>query len=438
MNLSLTDLRRLPLASALIGGDGEVIASTPEWRGTGPGAAAYPVRSSHLVVCVEPAAPRCTELLRLLLDELNGAAASLPKPQSLVVRMLATSLQLVCGRVVVDADVATAEQVLHTARLAIEARTGLHVNVEPSAAFAVRGGDAAALVLVQLAANAERHSAAREVTLASGRDALSVSWRGDTAGRYTTARRHDDRARWGMGFARIAADSIAAVVHAPHPGDNGWLSAMLELHVGRLSLPLAVARNHRIHRATRAWDEETGALPGTPISALPGGIEACAAAMRMPEALVRHNGLTARAMDSETFLAVPPDDVADRARDVIDGLTHEWALVDNVAEPRRSRINALAQLLGFVLGAPIQRVPAAAWSQRMRELAQPFALRMPIPEFAGLGATDPAVCALLAAEAGETFETDGESLWLRLRGSGVVDPVALPLLGDGTGLVRLG
>lgn len=438
MNLSLADLRDLPLAAALIASSGDVIVHTPEWQGGGPGSAAYPVRRNRLVVCCEPAAPRCTELLQLLLAELHATATELGGAQRDLVRMLASSLELVAGRAF-EGDVMPARRVLDLARCGIAARTGLQVTVEARDAFEVAGGYAAALVLVQLAANAERHARAETVTLAAHANGLHVSWPGDIgAGAPPTARRHDDRERWGLGFARIAADAIGGVVHAPQRRNPGAVTATLELGVGRLTLPLAMVREGRVARATRAWDEETGALPGTSLAALPRAEHALADAQATPGRIARIDGLSARAVRDAVWLAVPPDDVAGRARDVTDGLTHERVLTEGIGEPRRSRINALAQLLGFVLGAPIQRVPSGAWVRRMRGLAAPFGLAMPVPDFDGVGATDPAVCALLAAEAGVAFEVEDDSLWLRLHPQRLADAVAAPLLGGGADRIRLG
>lgn len=438
MNLSLGDLRELPLAAALLSPGGDVIACTPEWQGAGPGSAAYPVRRNRLVVCATGAAPACGELLERLLAELDAAAAAAQPPQAQRVRMLAAALRLVAGRTVAGSACASGD-VLELARIGIEARTGLRVELAQRDTFDVCGGDAAALVLVQLAVNAERHSHADLVTLSAVDGALRVVWRGDIApGPLPTARRRGDRARWGLGFARIAGDAIGGVVHAPHCRDDGALVAALELGVGRLTLPLAAVRDHRVVRATRAWDEETGALPGTAISAVAHAVDALAAAARERGAIVHAGGLSARAARDLVWFAVPPDDVADRARDVLDGLTHERALTEGIDEPRRSLVSALAQLLGFALGTPIQRVPGTVWVRRMRELAGPFGLAQPIPDYDGLGAADPAVCALLAAEAGAGFEVEGDTLWLRLRDRAMPDPVAVPLLAGDMRRIRLG
>lgn len=441
MNLTLADLRALPFASALLGGDGEAVACTPEWRGDGPGSASYPVRRSRLVVCVEAAAPGCAALLDRVLDELDAAAAAAAPPYSPQLRMLAASLRVVAGRSVHEHDVLSVGEVLQLAQAGIEARTGLRhrvVGFERGSAVAVRGGEAAALVLVQLAVNAERHDAATAVHLSAATGELRIEWQSRSPGSVSTGRRRQDRERWGLGFARIAADAIGGVVHPPQPFGEHTVVASLEFGVPRLTLPLAAVRGGHVVRATRAWDEETGAIPGTAVITRPRVLDAAHAAATTPGSIARAATFTARQAGELTWIGVPPDDVADRARDVIDGLTHEQALVDGVAEPQRSRIHALAQLLGHALGAPLQRVPSSAWTERMRTLAPLYALSMPVPEPAGVGATDPAVSALLAAEAGERFEVDGDALWLVLRPNGSDGSLTAALLSEDRGRVRLG
>ena len=437
MNLTLTDLRALSLASALIGRDGEVVACTPEWRGDGPGAASYPVRKNRLVVCVEPAAPECAALLERLLGELDTAAAAATRQRSLQVRMLAASLRLVAGRIVPGGDALTSDEVLQLARAGIEARTGLRILTASGSSYTVSGGEAAALAVVQLAVNAERHDGADSVTVAAIRGGFAVVWQGEPAARVASARPRSDRNRWGLGFARIAADAIGGTVHPPHRHDSNEQRALVEVGSPRLTLPLAAVRDQRVVRATRSWDEETGALPGTPVTANQHILDACARAARQPGTIVRAGSLAARRSADQTWIAVPPDDAADRARDVVDGLTHEQALVDGVAEPQRSRINAVAQLLNHALGAPLQRVVASAWTRRMQALAVPFALPMPVPAVTGAAALDPTVTALIAAEAGDTFEVDGESLWLRLRPGGTENELVRALVSPGSDRILL-
>ena len=81
------------------------------------------------------------------------------------------------------------------------------------------------------------------------------------AARAATARRHDDRARWGLGFARIAADCVGGVVHPPVLDADGMRAAVFETGLGRLALPLALIGDGAVCKATRALDEETALLP---------------------------------------------------------------------------------------------------------------------------------------------------------------------------------
>lgn len=434
MILGLADLRALPLCAALLDRHAEVVACTPEWRGAGPGSATYPVRRNHLVVCVDAAAPRCTALLERLLDELDIAADAVGPPWSLRLRMLAASLRLVAGRST-EREGGTSRDAMDLALAGITARTALRVAIEAGEPFHVPAPEAAALILVQLAVNAERHANADAMTLSQGESALHVRWRGMHGAAVTTARRRAERERWGLGFARIAADALGALVHAPYADRRGTVTATLELGVGRLALPLAVLRDGRVVRATRAWDEETGLAPGSALDERAAG--AVVAARDAAGEIAQSGGWTARLARDAVWAAVPPDDVASRARDVIDGLAHESALLAGVEEPRRARIGAIGHLLGLALGSPIQRVSAPDWVRRMRELAGPFRLSAPIPAFAGVGAADPSVCAVLAAEVGAGFELEGDSLWLRVRPEAARDPLLAPLAGADRGRIAL-
>ena len=175
--------------------------------------------------------------------------------------MLAASLRLVAGRDVESAG--TSADVLEHACAGIAARTALQVAVTDLESFAALSPAASALVLVQLAANAERHDGAASVELGATRGSFTVRWRGpDHAARAATARRHDDRARWGLGFARIAADCVGGVVHPPVQDADGMRAAVFETGLGRLALPLALIGDGAVCKATRAWDEETALLPG--------------------------------------------------------------------------------------------------------------------------------------------------------------------------------
>ena len=352
MNLGLAEIPELPLAAALVDAAGEVIARTPEWDGAGLGAVAYPVRSTRLVVSTLPASPDCDALLSRLLDAIDRAAADLQGTQAQRVRMLAGSLRLVAGREAVGHG--TTGDVLDLARAGITARTALTVEAGPGSSRTVPAPEVVALVLVQLAVNAERHDAAEAVRLEVDRTTFRVIWRntGSTAD-VTTSRRREERERWGLGFARIAADAVGGTVYPPRPNGGGTVAATFELGLRRLALPVAAVSGGHVTRATRSWDEETAQLPGSTVD--PGSRldVLLAAAAGRPGAIVQDGGWSARAGSRATWVAVPPDDAAVRARDVVAGLSHERALSDRIGEPLRATIGALALLLATLLGDPM-------------------------------------------------------------------------------------
>jgi hypothetical protein len=436
MNLSLAEIAELPLAAALVDWAGEVIARTPEWDGPGPGAVSYPVRSMRLVVRTQPASLHCDAVLTRLLDAIERAALGLEGTQAQRVRILGGSLRLVAGR---DAGGwGTTDDVVDLARAGITARTALTVEVAAGPARPVLGPEAAALVLVQLAANAERHDGAEAVRLEVDRTTFRVVWRSaGGAAVVTTARRQADRERWGLGFARIAADAIGGTVYPPRAAGGGAVAAILELGVRRLALPVAAVRDGRIARATRAWDEETGLSPGCaagPGSKLSGLREAAEEDFGN---IVRAGSFSARSGSRGLWVAVPPDDSAVRARDVVTGLIHERALSDHIPEPARSTIAGLALLLATLLGEPMPRVPIAAWTRRMIELGPAFEIADPIPAFDGVGAIDPQVV-LVLARSGGGFEIDGDRLWLRIREECRDDPAVRVLLRPSEDRIPLG
>ncbi len=421
MNLTLSEIAELPLAAALFGRDYQLIARTPEWRGTSPGSLTYRVRGNRLVTAGAGTDAGCDAILMRLLDALDAASLQLTGTQSLQVRMLATALRVVAGRVPEGAG--RSDQVVHFARAGIRARTALDVTIEDHDPWELQCPEVAALVLVQLAVNAERHSGAKAVSIGQSAQTFHISWRGPCGKpQVVTSRRRRDRERWGLGFGRIAADALGGAIYAPH-SSGGVCASVLELGLNRLALPLAAVRRGVVSKATRAWDEETRLLPGTAVESdrrLEGlVVEARAAG----GGIATSEGWCSREGEDAVWIAIPGDGVIDRARDVVDGIAHERALWDGVAEPVRSCIAALAALLGSRIGSPLQRAPALAWDHRMRELAPMFQLVMPVPDCPAAGALDPRVTAFLASEIGERFDVDGERMWLRVRPADRDDPL---------------
>jgi hypothetical protein len=436
VNLTIADLGELPMAAAVFDNEDTVIASTPEWSGFSAAAVSYPVRNTRLVVAAGEPAPECEILLGRLLDAMTAASHAVGDQQRLRVAMLAASLRLVAGRHLDTSG--TSDDVISLARAGIAARASLEVSIETGPAFRVQAPEAAALVLVQLAVNAERHAGVNAVTITGAKHAFHVLWRGRSGTpEIVTSRRRELRRRWGMGFARIAADSLGGAVYPPFDREDSIVDATLELGLNRLALPLAAVRGHRVLKATRAWDEETGQVPGQQVR--PGShLAACVdAAVEAAGRIAIIEGWSARAGADHIWISIPPDDVVDRARDVLDGVVHERALWEGVPEPAQSRVFALASLLGATLGMPLPRVPAAVWNRRITSLAQAFRLTIPVPHFDGLGAVDPRIVACVAAALGEAFTLDGDDLRLQVRMDSVSDPMLLAFSQPAPGSIRL-
>ncbi|HYA00101.1 MAG TPA: hypothetical protein VEK76_07080 [Candidatus Binatia bacterium] len=421
MNLTLAEVRDLPLAAALFDWDGAQIAATPDWQGGGAGTVLFGLRAMRLAVATAPPDPAAAAVLDLLLAELSATAASLHGPQRLQVGMLAASLHLVAGRRVSTSG--TSHHVIDMAAAGISARTALRLRVDGRPSFPVQAPEVAALCLVQLAVNAERHTRTSEVRLLQEAGAFHLVWAGHAGcAEIVTSRRHLDRERWGMGFCRVAADTLGAAVIPLADRGDGTVGATLELGLNDLALPLAVIRGHRVLKATRTWDEETSSVPGATVE--PGSrIAVCLeAAAARPGRVVTHDGWCARLVGDRCWIAIPPDDIVDRARDVLDGMVHERALWEGVSEPHQSRVFALASLLAARLGTALPRVPAGVWNQRMARLAAQLGIPMPAARFRGLGALDPRVVAYLAAEVGAGITTRGDELVLRVRPGLEADP----------------
>jgi hypothetical protein len=421
VNLTLGEIADLPASAALFDADGAPLATTPEWAGAGPGTVRYAARATTLAVATESADAGSMELVDRLLGELDAAGTAVAGDQRRRVAMLSASLRLVMGRSLGPAG--SSHDVIDLALAGIRARTALHVTVTGQPRFAVPAPEAAALCLLQLAVNAERHTHTSWIALEQEGRAFHVLWPG-RAGRaaLSTARGHRDRHGWGLGFARIAADAMGAALHPPRDRDDGMVAATLELGMRDLAFPVAQVREGSVRKATRTWDEETGSLPGSSAAAGTRLARCLEAAAGRPGQLVRREGWSARRVGDRTWVAVLPDGVIDRARDLLAGMAHERALWEDVEEPQQSRIFALGALLAARLGTPLPRSPFGTWNRRMAELAPAFRLPGEVPQVLGLGAVDPRIAAYLASELGAGFVADGDDLLLRVRGDGVGDP----------------
>jgi len=80
-----------------------------------------------------------------------------------------------------------------------------------------------------------------------------------------------------------------------------------------------------------------------------------------------------------------------------------------------TRTPGFTALLAGRLGAPLPRVPAGIWNQRMGALAAALRLPMDVPRLTALGGVEPRIAAYLAAELGSEMAVDGDDLLLRIR-----------------------
>ena len=124
----------------------------------------------------------------------------------------------------------------------------------------------------------------------------------------------------------------------------------------------AIGCSRPLGRGTR----RRGARPVLPPS--PGaGWSACLdAAGEAPGVVVSHEGWTARLARERAWVAIPPDGILDRARDVLDGIAHERALWEGIApaqEARVSRPRVAARRRGWAHLFPASR--PAIWNRSM-------------------------------------------------------------------------
>ena len=363
MRLTAHDVESLPLAAALFDTAGEPVAHTPEWVGTLAGVISYATGSGQLVVAPDGCNPDLDSITHDLIAEVARAAADLRPADRLAVEMLAAGLALVVGR----SPVATAprdglEMVVAYVQEGVRRTvTGMALDVvDDSDGERIVTPAAVALALVQLVRNASVHRQARHATLRVMRGpTFRIEWEDtSSAQRVTTSRRGELRERWGAGYTRLLADSLGGVVTAPASIAAGVVATTLGFGVPRLSLPVAYIESHKVLRATRAWDEETGLTPGSEIDMR------IATAVEVARAAAGGIGYTdifrGRQVGATTWVVVAPQTSLALARDVIRGLRHENALL-TAPEPHATRIYALAALLAETTGGE----PAGVVSERV-------------------------------------------------------------------------
>jgi hypothetical protein len=409
VRITSDELADLPLAAAWCREDGAMVASTPEWTGAGVDTVQYRLGALRLIVATDGHSAEVAALCARVLDELDTTARSAPPEAELMRRSLRAGLHLVMGRP--DLTERSAVEVLAAVRAAA-GEENVEVVLGSAVSSAVRGGDTVALALKQLATNAGKHDAATDLTAEeSGPGIFRLRWRGTVAsGSVRTSRHPDRRGRWGLGLVRLAADALGATVVPVRYGENGHSEATFTLLSGaaRFTLPLAaVDQRRRIERATRAWDEETGLLPGQPVSAdlaeLVGRAESNGSGMVTNEAFTARRGI------ANTWISLKPRSTRDQARDLIAGVAHENALLGNGAHALR--VEGCVQVLGLILGASTEMWLRPALDEHLAAACAAFGA--PAPTLRGIGRDAPPapMAAFLASEGGGGELAESNRRW---------------------------
>jgi hypothetical protein len=295
---------------------------------------------------------------------------------------------------------------------------------------------AIALGLVQFAVNANRHEQADRVSLrvAPG-PSFYVEWTSERpAGvRVETHRHQERRGRWGWGYVQTVADALGATALPPGPTGPRSQGACLSLGSVRLTLPLACVEMGRVTRSTEAWDHDVRVPLGYPLDEELRPL--VQAAQAQPGEIIPAGLYRARNTGARTWLAMPPQNGAHRARDVLRGLVHEHALV-RAPEPHATRIYALATLLGAVLGDPWPSVPPSVWQEVLPQACAALGIGPPPPVDA-LVLPDPRVTAFLLAELGGRLVEIGDELRLVPAPQAARHPLLRAIPFDEEGRIRL-
>jgi hypothetical protein len=204
----------------------------------------------------------------------------------------------------------------------------------------------------------------------------------------------------------MVADALGATALPPAPSGPGMTGACLGLGGVQLTLPVAEMGGGRVRRATLAWDQDSRVSRfGEPVKGPL--LELLAAAERQPGRITYQDLYRARAGVQGTWVALPPESGASRARDLIRGLAHERALW-TAPEPHATRLHGLVSLLGIALGDPWPSVPPSVWAELAPQAAQALGVALP-SHLEALILPDPRLLAVLLSELdGRLLESGGQ------------------------------
>jgi hypothetical protein len=407
MRLTTGELTELPLAAQWLDAHGNVIARTPEWAGGGIDTAQFRCGALQMIVATAARDETVAVLSGRVLEEVDALVDGRDGALQLHRRALRAALQLVMGTP--DLTERSAGEVLGMLRASAR-EDNVEIAVELGGPRLVRGGDTLAIALKQLASNAAKHDGAAAMTARAGDDGVfRIQWNGSRSTSLVHTSRHpDQRERWGLGLVRLAADALGASVLPVRHRPDGRSEAAIQVltDAPQLTLPLAAIHDDgRVDRATRAWDEETGAPPGRSLSAPLAQL--AAAARRAPGAVVSDGAYVARRGLRCTWIAVRPRSHRDQARDLIAGIAHEKALVGDGQDG--TRLVGSTAALSLALGCPTEMWVRAAAEEQLPAACSAFGVGLPSIEGTAPSLPPPALMAFLTAEGagGEFVDVDG-------------------------------
>jgi hypothetical protein len=439
MRLEPTEVPALPLPAALVDLDGREVSQTPEWAGRCPGTVSFHAGQGYLLVAPDASTPELDILMERLLQELQAAAAGVGGDEGMRMAVLTAGLELVAGRPVAGGPQGTVEDVLALALAAIRVRAqGLGVQiVGPLPRTPAPAPAAIALALVQLAVNAQRHEGARRVALrvAAG-PTFVVEWPAPAraSSPVSTHRHLLRRAGWGWGYVQMVADALGAAALPPGPSGPATTGACLSLGAPRLGLPIAAIRDGRVERATQAWDQDQQRPGfGQPLDGLLAQL--AAAAEGCPGRIVYRDLYRARQDRGRTWVVLPPESGASRARDVLSGLQHERALW-TAPEPHATRAMALATLLQVAMGEPWPNVPPGVFAEVLPAACARLGIATPEPVDAVV-LPEPRATAFLLAELDGRLVAREEEVWLAASRAASGSPLLQALGGLPGGWLRI-
>lgn len=433
MNTTFNDIENFPFPCALFDKEGEILAASPEWTGNNENTLKYVMGKNILQINYQLPDTKSTILSDRFLQVLKNAIIDLKKDnytKAKQIKLLYMNLQLFTGNLLESES--NVLDVYNYVRIGIQKRTKIILkNINPEkkdeySNLSVKYPEIIALILLQFAVNAEVHEEVQEIEFHYSDNTFSLLWEGDSVERYIkTSRLSDNRERWGMGFAMMAADMIGATLY--HPNNiSGKVRASLEVGLNRLSIPMALIRDGYVYKCTRTWEEETGILPKSSIYNNPSLGASLDTAKENVGKNININGWSIRHKDNMTaWFALLPEDPQKRLSEMLKGMTHERALWEDLPEPYMTEIFVISSLIGIHLGEPWPRVPGSIWNRKYEQAQKNMNIDYKAPTYNGLSALDPRIVLYFYKNFGDKIIASGDDLFLTIREDKRQDPFTL-------------